>query len=191
MNCRAVERWLDRGMPENAREVAMRHVAVCGACFEAFEAATSLETALRAAAADTRALPAGSAASVAPDFVSNVMARVAAADSLARVARPDRGRANIWVELVTDPLSVIAITAAFVVALWSAWHPNWFYEVGMNLAGRWWSVAALPPRSPIELDPFVWAGLAVAASPFVVWGSWALYRRIERALLLLAARPTS
>ena len=38
MNCSDVERWLDRGMPDSGSERAMRHVAACGACFEAFEA---------------------------------------------------------------------------------------------------------------------------------------------------------
>jgi hypothetical protein len=192
MKCKAVARWLDQGMPEKARDVAMRHVAVCGSCFEAFEAASSVEAALRAEAA-VRAVPVVAAVDGAPacvDFVANVMARVEGAESIPRKAKPVRRPSRAWIELAADPLTVISITIAALVTLWSAWHPNWFYEAGMNLAARWWSVATLQPRSPIELDPYVWAGLAIAAFPFVVLGIWVLYRRLERAVLMLAARPT-
>jgi hypothetical protein len=188
MNCKAVERWLDRGMPENGRERVKRHVAVCGACFEAFEAAASLESALRAEAG--RAIPAALAAPAGAEFVANVMTRVAIAEPLARGARADRRRAAVWIALVTDPLSVVSITAAFLVAVLSAWHPSWFFDAGMNLVARWWWPAvALSPGGRIELDTIIWLGIAIAASPIVLWAGWALYRRFERTLLLLAARP--
>ena len=194
MNCRAVARWLDRGMPEKGHESVKRHVAVCGACFEAFEAASGLETALRAEAglhAETgRAIQAPLAAPAGAEFVANVMARVDAAESLARNARPERGRAAIWISLVTDPLCVVSITAAVLIAVWSAWHPNWFLGAGMTLVARWWlPAAALAPGGRIELAPIVWFGIAAAALPVVLWAGWTLYRRFERTFRFLAARP--
>ena len=191
MNCRVVERWLDRGMPEGERESAMRHVALCGACFEAFEAASGLEAALRAEAATVRALaPDATAPAASSEFVANVMARVAAADTLALGARLERRRSRFWITLATDPIIVCSITAALVVAVWTVLRPGWFLDAGMNLAARWWlstSALALPGR--IELEPVLWIGIAISVSPLVLWGGWALYRRFERAILLLAARP--
>jgi hypothetical protein len=118
------------------------------------------------------------------------MTRIAAADSLAREARLERRRAPLWISLATDPISVSSITAALLVAVWTHRHPNWMLDAGMNLVARWWSsAAALAPQGRVDVDPLVWIELAIAVSPLVLWGSWALYRRIERALLLLAARP--
>jgi len=58
------------------------------------------------------------------------------------------------------------------------------------LAARsWWSAAALSPRGGVVVDPLIWLGLAIALTPLAIWGGWALYRRIERTVLLLAARP--
>lgn len=188
MNCKAVGRWLDQGMPEKGRVRVERHVAVCGACFEAFEAASGLESALRAQAG--RAMPAALPARAGAEFVANVMTRVAAAESLARAARPERRRAAVWIALVTDPICITSITAGFLVAVLSVWHPSLFFDAGMNLVARWWwPAAALAPGGRIELDTIIWCGIAIAASPIVLWGGWALYRRFERALLLLAARP--
>jgi hypothetical protein len=190
MNCRVVERWLDRGMPEGEREAAMRHVALCGACFEALEAASALEAAMRAEAATVRAATAGATTPNASEFVATVMARVAAADSLALGARLDRRRARFWITLATDPISICSITAALLVAVWTIWRPSWALDTGMNLAARWWlstSALALPGR--IELEPVLWVGIAISVSPLVLWGGWTLYRRVERAILLLASRP--
>jgi hypothetical protein len=201
VNCRGVERWLDQGMPADDRENAMRHAAICGACSEAIEAASGLEAALRGAAATAWAAPTASADSAdsadsttspappSPDFVANVMTRIAAADSLAREARLERRPARLWISLATDPISVSAITAALLVAVWTFRHPNWMLEAGMNLVGWWWSAAALAPQGRVDVDPIVWIELAIAVFPLALWGSWLLYRRIERALLLLAARP--
>ncbi|TMQ63117.1 MAG: hypothetical protein E6K79_10750 [Candidatus Eisenbacteria bacterium] len=190
MNCSDVERWLDRGMPDSGSERAMRHVAACGACFEAFEAASGLESALRAEGASARAATVAAAVPAAPEFVANVMARVATADSLALGARLERRRARFWITLATDPIIVCSITAALVVAVWTVLRPGWFLDAGMNLAARWWlSTSALALPSRIELKPVLWIGIAIAVLPLVLWGSWALYRRFERAVLLLAARP--
>jgi hypothetical protein len=190
MNCSGVERWLDRGMPAGGREGAIRHAAICGACSEAVEAASSLEAALRGAAATAWAGPADSAPPASPDFVANVMARIAAAHSLAREARLERRRARLWISLATDPISVSSITAALLVAVWTLRHPTWMLDAGMNLVARWWwSAAALAPQGRVDVDPLVWIELAIAVFPLVVWGGWTLYRRIERALLLIAARP--
>ncbi|HKW51246.1 MAG TPA: hypothetical protein VJQ53_05865 [Candidatus Eisenbacteria bacterium] len=191
MKCSDVERWLDRGMPEGGRERAMQHVAVCGACFEAFEAASGLEAALRAKAAAERAATAGAEASAASsEFVANVMARVASADSMALGARLDRRRARFWITLATDPITVCSITAALLVTVWTLMRPGWFLDAGMNLAGRWWlSTAAIAPTGRIALEPVVWIGIAISVSPLILWGGWTLYRRFERAILLLASRP--
>src|SRR5439155_21127227 len=99
MNCSDVERWLDRGMPDSGGGRAMRHVAACGACFEAFEAASGLESALRAEAATLRGATAGATAPAPAEFVANVMARVATADSLALGARLERRRTRFWITL--------------------------------------------------------------------------------------------
>jgi len=175
-------------MPVEDREDAMRHVAVCGVCTEAFEAASGVENALRHVAATAWAAPAAAAVPPAPEFVANVMSRIAAAESLGRGL--ERRRGQIWISLVTDPLSVISITAALLVAVWSAWHARWFRDAGMTLAARsWWSAAALAPRGGVVVDPLIWTGIGIAVTPLAIWGGWALYRRIERTVLLLAARP--
>jgi len=170
MSCRSVEQWLDRGMPVEEREDAMRHVAVCGACSEAFEAASGVEKALRHVAATAWAAPAAAAVPPAPEFVANVMSRVAAAESLGRGSQLERRRGQIWISLVTDPLSVISITAALLVAVWGAWHPRWFFDAGMTLAARsWWSAAALAPRGGVVVDPLILTGIAIAVTPLAIW----------------------
>jgi len=197
MKCSDVQRWLDRGMPEGERERAMRHVAVCGACFEAFEAASGLEAALHAHAETARAETAGVAPPGTGDFVANVMARVTSADSLALGARLERRRGRYWVTLLTDPISICSITAALLVAVWTYIRPGWFLDAGMNLAARWWASASTlsAPASTfsapgrVELQPILWIGIAISVSPLILWGGWALYSRIERAILLLASRP--
>jgi len=190
MSCRFVERWLDQGTPEKERERAMRHVPLCGACYEAFAAASSVEAALRAEASELRARPAVSAAPASPDFVESVMTRVAAAQSLAWNVKLGRRHGRMWIELVTDPISMVLFTAALVVGIWGLLRPQWFLEAGMKLVGGWSSVVSLAQSGHIDLAPAVWAGVAIAASPVVIWAGWALYRRLERTLLLLGARPT-
>jgi hypothetical protein len=190
MKCSDVQRWLDRGMPDVGRERAIRHVAVCGACFEAFEATSGLEAALRAQAETERAATAGAAPRGTGDFVANVMARVTSADSLALWARLERRRSRYWVTLLTDPISICSITAALLVAVWTYMRPGWFLETGMNLAARWWvSASTFSAPGRVELQPILWIGIAISVSPLILWGGWALYSRIERAILLLASRP--
>src|SRR3989442_572722 len=148
MNCSRVVRWLDQGMPAAGREAALRHVEVCEGCAEAYGAARRIDVALRSDAAREPALDsvAGTA------FVKSVMARVAAAEPLAREGRFGRTRALWWLRLATDPLSAISVTAALVVAVWTAWHPKWFLGAGGRLMARWWSpIAALAPSSAIDV----------------------------------------
>lgn len=185
MKCSEFDRWLDEGQPERGRERALGHGTGCARCAGALEAAHAIETALRAESGDL-------SVSASPNFVDNVMASVEAAARRYSAPAADRQRVPWWAAIATDPVSVVSVTAGLSVAAWTLSHPRWLPDVAMDLAVRWssWTLA-VSSQTRVEIEPIVWLSIGIALSPLLFWGGWVLYRRLERAMILMAEHPAA
>jgi len=210
MRCEGVARWLDEGMSRSDEAHAVSHARGCPSCAAAIHAARALVDALLAdAAMPTPAPP--------TDLVARVMSRVEAAGvagklegtraarngkaahqgEAVRAAKAGR-RLPWWAVLATDPVSAVSLTLALGVGLAAAWRPDAVAEAAVatvTLPAKWllsisaWdSATGLSHALGGELDPVARLGIVLAASPFLLWGAWALYRQVERALILFAGR---
>ncbi len=179
MNCGALERWLDDGMPVAGSRRAHAHAARCPICAGRLEQALALEAFLEFAAPP----PAP------PDFATRAMARIALeaspaprvpatsrAEAVARPARPAAG----WVGVLAEP----AFTASVAVA--SALLASWKAAQVVARALPELPGAALLgplrvpwPRVTLGLSPLGEWMLLLSLLPLVAWGSLVLSRRIE------------
>lgn len=197
MRCDDVTRWLDEGMDGAGEAGAASHARDCAACAAAIEAARALSAAFRADAATPPPAP--------PDFAASVMSRIGAAAAVAEAEgaraprRRDSGRRlPWWAVLATDPVSVVSLTLALGIGLAAAWWPDAVARAasaivtlpakGLLAVAAWDSEAGLSHALGGDLDPVARLAIGLAALPIVLWGAWAFYRRVERAVILLAAR---
>jgi len=189
MKCPELERWLDEGMPEAGRADALRHGESCAGCAELLAAAAAVEAMLRddPVAIEPVAAP--------PGFTNAVLARIEHAGrspsrSGAWVGAP-RQREPWWITWALDPVSVVAITAAVVVAAIARLHPAWFLDPGfawIDKSSEWAGAASREAATFFRASAPVWIAIGVGLAPLVIWGLAIFVRRLERLLLLLAAR---
>ncbi len=181
MKCAEVERWLDEGMPDGVRAEAIRHIEACPGCTASVEAAREIEAALRQDAL-------GSSPVAPPAFVECVIARVDSARLSVQAAGAERPL-RWWVALATDPVSVVSLTLALLLAVFTLYRPNWAFEANLALVSRasLWTSRIAPLQSP-ALHPALWLGLAAGFAPLGLWGLLRAYRAIERTILLITAR---
>jgi hypothetical protein len=188
MNCAEFTSWLDSGSPDAGSSRALAHAERCLACAGALRAVQSLESALRAS---PRALP-----DAPDDFVEHVMARVEAAVPVPK--REERRlpfRDRWWVELASDPVGAVSLTLALAIGLAAARFPFETTAVAaalVTLPLRWIGSAAVSePAQAITraldggLDPIARLGLEIVAGSCALWAAYAVYRRIERVIVLL------
>lgn len=194
MKCNGVERWLDDGMPDVAREEARRHIEDCARCTEAFEAARAVDAALgieplRAAGRGGRAplpsfpsavLSSAPSPSASSDFLFNVMARIDAAEAAVKRVPLGSRRLSFWAALATDPISAVSLTVALLITGLTAMHLAWIVDAGTAIvAWSWWRTAEAALHAPTGLDPIAWIGIGMALTPLVCWGLWAIYHELE------------
>jgi len=168
VNCGALERWLDEGMPGPGARAALAHAASCPLCGPRVRDAERLEALL--AAPGPRA-PAG--------FEDRVLARIAA--EAPRRSMPARmpeapSRLPWWSGLGADATLPLALAAASVL---------------MGLAQTWLHLARLPIHLPLptfdlraalaalDATPLRTAAVAVALLPPLLLLSYALYRSAD------------
>jgi hypothetical protein len=183
MNCPELERWLDEGMPETARADALHHVESCAGCAELLAAAGAIEALLREEPAE------GAPIVAPPGFTNAVLARVESETKGARVAFPQRE--PWWVSWALDPVSVVAITAAVVVAAMARLHPAWFLDPGfawISRSSEWTEVAWTDAAAFFRATARVWLAIGIGLAPLAIWGAAMFVRRLERLVLLLVAR---
>ena len=183
MKCSEFERWLDEGEPEHGREQALRHAAECTVCGPALQAARAVDAALRLELA-------GPSMTASPGFVASVMHRVDEAARARAAISTERSPLPWWAALATDPVSMVSVTLGISLAVLAILHPRWLVNVGVDLSARWWLLAeSISSATEVALDPTAWLSIGIALAPLAAWGLIALYRRVERAIILIAERP--
>ena len=178
--CAELERWLDDGRPAGSSAAADAHLAACRRCSAALAAARSFEEALALPPVTTA--PAG--------FTDAVMHRVVSAAPEPRL--PQRVASSWWLFAVADPM-LVTLSALAVLLAWGS--PTLWplaAELGQRLAawceqtGFWQAAAAMTIEIPLALrsatESVVVLGLAVGATPVLLWASWQLARWSERAV---------
>ena len=180
MNCAAVERWLNEGMPARGLATARAHAAGCPLCAPRLAAAVRAESILAETARGTPPAPAG--------FADRVLARIGAEAPLrppavARTApaamRIPRGAAW-WIRAGADPAIAVAIAVATVflgvtqVAVFLARRP-----IALPPPALDWSAA----REALGGTPLAQAALAVSAVGLVLLATRRAYHHFaERSL---------
>ena len=181
MNCSSFDRWLDAGMPGAGSKRALAHAAGCKVCAPALAEARAVETALRTEA---------SAVGASIGFVDAVMARVEAeAARSRRVKEAARRVADTpwWLRLFADPVSAVSVTVAVAVGAIATIEPGWIAAGATAIvafghrAGE--SVAAWPALD--RPSPALLAA-AAAVAPLLALLATAVYRSLERAIVLMA-----
>ncbi len=180
MNCDALERWLDEGMPEAGSRRAHDHAARCPICAGRLEEALALEAFLEFAA--PQAAP--------PRFAERAMERIALeAPPAPRLAaaprpawRPARPAAG-WLGVLAEPAFTASVAVASVLlASWKAAQvaARTLPEIpGTALLS---SIRISWPRVSLGLSPLGEWMLLLALLPLVAWGSLFLSRRIEETI---------
>lgn len=188
MNCPDFERWLDHDMPEAARADALQHANGCPVCADLLEAAVTVEAMLReeprGEAGATRA-PAG--------FTDAVLARIEGPDTAGAGERAKAAtrREPWWIVWALDPASVVAITAAVVVAALARWHPSWFIDPAfawIRRSAEWGAAPSADVMALVHATGPAWVAIGIGLAPLAIWGLVDFLRRLERLLLLFAAR---
>ena len=189
MNCGAVERWLNEGMPGTGAATARAHAAHCPLCGPRLAAAERVEALLATAARGTPAAPAG--------FADRVLARVES-DSARRASAPAGVRAAAahtvphpahplawWIRAGADPAIPIAIA---------------FASVFVGFAQAAGALARRPIASPLPaLDwsavsgalgdsPFAQTAVTLSVLGLVLLGSYALFQAVQRSVRASARR---
>jgi len=184
MNCPELERWLDEGMPETGRAEALRHVESCAGCGELLAGAGAVEAMIRGEPAE------GEPIAAPPGFTNAVLARIESEPKGARVnAFPQRE--PWWITWALDPVSVVAITTAVVVAVMARLHPAWFLDPGFAWirGSTEWTGEALTDAAPFfRATALVWMAVGIGLAPLAIWGLVIFVRRLERLVTILAAR---
>jgi hypothetical protein len=187
MNCGAVERWLNEGMPGTGAATARAHAAHCPLCGPRLAAAERVEALLATAARGTPAAPAGFADRVLA-WVEADSARRAPAGARAAVARPVARPAHPlawWIRAGADPAIPIAIA---------------FASVFVGFAQAAGALARRPIASPLPtLDwsavsgalgdsPFAQTAVTLSVLGLVLLGSYALFQAVQRSVRAPARR---
>jgi hypothetical protein len=181
-------------MTDPGSERALAHARTCPACAASIRAARAVDRALREPVPVDAGPPA--------DFVARVMGRVradgvdAAAGATSR-ALAERPTPSPWSWIAGDPVSVVSVTLAVSIGIAMAWRPAWVTAVAAALVaapGRWLSrLGPAPALSDFSagfgpsVHPAARIGLGLGAAALILWGSWILYRRLERTLILFGA----
>jgi hypothetical protein len=178
MDCGRFEHDLNEGGAETVAE-GLAHARSCARCGAALAAARALDTALDEALGAAR----GRSAIVAPaGLAERVMERVARARQARLLAWIEPEVLPWWVRAAAEPATALSLALAALVL--------WQYPVLASLAAAAFQALASPavatfvqqwaaPRFTLDLaafsDPFVLAGLALAALPFAWWAGLAVY----------------
>jgi hypothetical protein len=184
MDCERFERWLDEGLGETAGAEGHAHAVTCAHCGAALAAARALDAAL-----DRPAV-------VAPvDFAQRVMERVARARAARLLAWIEPDVLPWWVGAAAEPATALSLALAALVL--------WQYPLLARFTAAAFQALASPavatfmhqlaaPRFTLDLsafsDPFVFAGMVLAALPFAWWAGLAVYHWSGDPQTLRAAR---
>lgn len=187
MNCGAVERWLNEGMPGPGADAMRAHAAGCPLCGPRVAATERVEALLAATAREAPPAPTG--------FADRVLARIEAEQPLRAPAdaapAPDRKPARPahpvawWIRAGADPAIPLAIAFAMVFL--------GVAQAAMLLAGR---AIAFPlptldwsaPRGALGGTPFTQAVVALCALALVLLASHRLFHATQRSVRLPGRR---
>jgi anti-sigma factor RsiW len=180
VNCDALTRWLDDGMPERESDAARAHARGCPRCARSLAAAEAIEALLSSPA------PASAPAT----FTDRVMARVASAsEARGHATMPAPSPFPWWARVAADPAAALAAALSAVVV----WKADALIALATALAAR--IAQSLPAAAtPVTRIPEVFRqsdvllGTSIAALPILAWMSWAIYRWSERMVLAPRAR---
>ena len=171
MNCDRFERWLDEGRPAGEAEAARAHAAGCPRCAAALEAAEEIEFELMRFA---RPAPA--------EFTARVMARVSDAEAAGLATQPLVAPLDWWVRTAAEPATALALVLAGLLLGWGDALRGLAAPAMLRLASMLAQVPRVElPRPALLANPDVPLALALAAAPFLLWGSWRLYLAAEHA----------
>jgi hypothetical protein len=169
-----LDRWLDEGMPEPGSAAARDHARACPRCAAAIETAEAVERALSVHGVEPAHAPAG--------FSTRVMERVREVESIRVREVHEIPKPRWWFSLLSDPVSIVSVTLAFLVAgLW-IWSPERVLGVAGRLGAPW--LAWLARGGGIQVHPTVWLAILTAAGLLALWMVWVIARNLERAFIL-------
>ena len=177
MNCSALKRWLDEGMPPGLEPASLAHASRCPSCSALLQAQREIDAVLSPDLELER-----EAAAYPSQFVDRVMRQVASAERpLGRVDLwPAMQPLPWWVSAAADPAAVLACVLAALLI----WKIDWFAAFARLLSDRW-SILAEPAiaqaRGAMGFDrPAVALGLGLSIMLLIGWISYHLYRWSER-----------
>jgi anti-sigma factor RsiW len=172
MTCERFQAWLDDGMPDATAAAHHAHAAGCAECQADLAAARAIETALERVSATAPAA-----------LTEHVMLRVRALESARMELLPTTGSLPWWVRAAGEPAAALAFVVAALVlwqrqALMSA-TAALLLRAGETFASYGATLQAV--RIPESFTrPDVALGFSFALAPLLAWGSWRLWRWIER-----------
>lgn len=172
MDCERFQAWLDDGMPEATTAEHQVHAAACASCAKELAAARGIEAALERVSATAPAA-----------FTEHVMTRVRALESMGVELLPVGEALPWWVRVAGEPAAALAFVLAALV-LWQrqvlmSAASTLLLRAGETLGSSGAALQAL--RIPETFTrPDVALGVSFALAPLLAWGSWRLWRWIER-----------